>query len=88
MNIMRTLNVIRGACRVDTAHSVLTKLEERKVKIDGEVEVSAVEKLDNVMRCEVMYDSVEEQLKEHDVKKICVYCDHLEGMLEVGLVKK
>ena len=88
MNIMRTLNVIREACKADTAHSVLTKLEELKVKIDGEVEVSAVEKLDNVMRCEVMYDSVEEQLKEHDVKKICVYCDHLEGMLEVGLVKK
>ena len=88
MNIMRTLNVIREACRVDTAHSVLLKLEELKVKIDGEVEPSTVEKLEEVMGIKATYDGIEEQLKDHDQERICVYCDHLEGMLETGLVKK
>jgi hypothetical protein len=86
MNIMHTLNVIREACRVDTAHSVLLKLEEMKVKIDGEVELSTIEKLEEVMGIKAMSDGIEEQLK--DQERICVYCDYLEGMLETGLVKK
>ena len=88
MNIMRTLNVIREACKVDTAHSVLLKLEELKVKVDGEVEVSTMKKLEEVMGMKLMYNSIDEQLKNHDQERICVYCDHLEGMLETGLVKK
>ena len=63
------------------------KLEELKVKVEGAVEPSVMERLDEIIGCKVMYSDIEEKLKDHDRKQICVYCDHLEGMLETGLVK-